>query len=169
MVSLTHIMAAPHKDRTPLMVEVPVAPEVSPYLVTSSKSVTWVNRAHGNGCVRAAVREVGPDILFRELVEAVVLRSKEEGWGNVAPPTAEGFKTASDYLSYYGFQQVELLGSTLKLAGVKTKETPWVPAGWGVVIPADRDFVGTTLDFGKGRVASVIHNAARGIVVLCPQ
>lgn len=168
MVSLTHILSTPQEGRTPLLVEVPVAPEVSPYLVTSSKSVTWVNESYGNGCVRAAVREVGPDVLFREFIEAVAERSVEEGWGNVLPPTLEGLKRAAEHLSYYGFQKVEVLSSDLTLPPTQFKRVGWVPSGWGLVVPADRDFVGTTLDFGKGRVASVIHNAARGIAILKP-
>jgi len=43
-----------------------------------------------------------------------------------------------------------------------------VPDGWATILPMDRAFVGTTIDFGEGQHALLVHNASRGVGVLLP-
>lgn len=169
--SLTAVVSMTRKaGGVPLMTEVPVEPELAPFLVTSTKAVVWVTRAVG-GVVRSAIRTVNPNTHFAELVEAVVVKSKEEGWGSVFPLTPEGAQQGLAYLQWHGFNDLTLLtteGSPdfnpPEQVGVVL--APWLPAGTAVLVPTDREYVGLTLDFGNGSIATVLHNASRGVVVL---
>lgn len=154
----------------PLMTEVPVEPELAPFLVTSTKAVTWIVRAVG-GRVRSAIRVVNPNAHFAELVEAVAAKSIEEGWGSVLPLTPEGVKQGVAYLGEHGLTDLTLLTTEntpdLNPPGqVGVVLAPWLPAGTAVLVPTDREYVGLTLDFGNGSVATVLHNASRGVVIL---
>lgn len=154
----------------PLMTEVPVEAELAPFLVTSTKAVTWIARAVG-GRVRSAIRSVTPNAHFAELVAAVATKSTEEGWGSVFPLTPEGVVQGETYLREHGFTELTLLTSegTSDLhpsEKVEVVPTSWLPTGMAVLIPTDREYVGITLDFGNGSIATVLHNASRGVVVL---
>lgn len=161
----------PRKTKgAPLMTEVPVEPELAPYLVTSTKAVTWIGRAV-QGRVRSAIRVVNPNDHYAELVEAIVTKSVEEGWGSVLPFSEAGVKQGEAYLQEHGLTDLTLLvsdGDTLTspTEGVGVVPTKWLPVGTAVLVPTDREYVGVTLDFGNGSVATVIHNASRGVVVL---
>ncbi len=169
--SLTAVVSMTRKaGGVPLMTEVPVEPELAPFLVTTTKAVTWVARAVG-GRVRSAIRTVHPNPHFAELVEAVVAKSTEEGWGSVLPLTSEGAKQGVAYLQEHGLTDLTLLTADdapdLHLPEqVEVVLTPWLSAGTAVLVPTDREFVGVTLDFGNGSIATVLHNASRGVVVL---
>jgi hypothetical protein len=165
--ALTSIVTMKAK-KVPLLLEVPVEAELVPFLVSSSRKVIWIESAK-NGSVRAAVRKVSPAEHFPELVEAFVERSSREGWGSVLPLTSEGFSQGQAYLSEYGLKDLDLLSHPdTKLPhseGVSLVTCPWLPVGEAVLVPVDRSFVGVTFDFGAGNIATVMHNAARGIVV----
>lgn len=169
--ALTAVVSMTRKaGGVPLMTEVPVEPELAPFLVTSTKAVTWIGRAVG-GRVRSAIRVVNPNVHFAELVEAVAAKSIEEGWGSVLPLTVEGAKQGVVYLVDHGFTDLTLLTAEgapeLNLPEqVGVVLASWLPVGVAVLVPTDREYVGVTLDFGNGSVATVLHNASRGVVIL---
>lgn len=169
--ALTAVVSMTRKaGGVPLMTEVPVEAELAPFLVTSTKAVTWIGRAVG-GRVRSAIRVVNPNAHFAELVEAVAAKSMEEGWGSVFPLSVEGVKQGVAYLGEHGFTDLTLLTAVdapdfnpPEQVGVVLAS--WLPVGTAVLVPTDREYVGLTLDFGNGSVATVLHNASRGVVVL---
>ena len=169
--ALTTIVPLTRKaSGVPLMTEVPVEADLAPFLVTSTKAVTWVARAVG-GRVRSAIRSVTPNAHFAELVEAIAAKSIAEGWGSVFPLTSAGVSQGEVYLREHGFAELTLLtsedapnlGPSEK---VEVVPTAWLPASTAVLVPTDREYVGITLDFGSGSIATVLHNASRGVVVL---
>ena len=156
------------------MLEVPVAPTLpGPFLVTSTKGLIWIADKFPSGVVRAAVRKVPLPFLYRETLEAIEALARGNQWGSVQAQTPEGVKAAWEYLAEYDLTEVEcLFGSGFPVeilpVDLPSEEEVWVPDGWAILIPKDRGFVGTSFDFGAGQVASVIHNAARGIGFLVP-
>jgi len=171
VVMLTEVVPYDMGKKTPLMVEVPVDRDLAPYLVTSTKASLWIERPHPNNCVRAAVCAGDMGEHCQLLVQEIALKGDAEGWGNCQSLTPEGVKAALQHLDYYGFSDVEVLFSTTTKTvgvpeGVPVGEALWVPPGWAVVVPVDRGFVGTTLRFKEDRLATVVHNAARAVVVL---
>jgi len=169
--ALTAVLPMPRKSKgAPLMTEVPVEPDLAPFLVTSTKAVTWIGRAVG-GRVRSAIRTVNPNDHYAELVEAIATKSVEDGWGSVFPFSEAGVTQGEAYLREHGLTDLSLLVSdgdalTSPSEGVEVVLTKWLPAGTAVLLPTDREYVGVTLDFGNGSIATVIHNASRGVVVL---
>lgn len=155
--------------KVPLMVEIPVEAELAPFLVSSSKDVLWVERSH-QGHARAAVRKATVPELDRQFIGAVRTRGADDGWGNVHPMTLDGLRAGVAHLSEYGFTDLDYfvsVGGTAPTApGLSPLEASWVPSGHAVLLPKNREYVGVTLDFGHGNHATVIHNAARGVVVL---
>lgn len=174
MSTLTLVIAPPPREKTPLLVEVPLAPGLDgPFLVSSSKGFIWVADKFPSGVVRAAIRKVPLFFMFREALERVAALSQECGWGNLLPPTSEGAAAAVKHLAEYGFEEIEaLVGAEFNVdlfpASVKVTEVPWVPSDWAVVLPQDRAYVGTAFEFGEGRYGLVVHNAARGLGILAP-
>jgi len=164
--------------KTPLVVEdVPVDPQTAPYLVTSSKGVLWIEKPHPGDVVKLAVRDVTPGALFTELLEAVIARSEEEGWGSVVPYSEEGMKEAIQYLDSYDLRDVEVLipptpkkdwpdWLLYKNLNLPVRPSSWIPAGHAVVVPHDREYVGMLGHLDGRRVAAIVHNAPRGIAIL---
>jgi len=169
---------------TPLLMEFPVNAELGPFLVASSKATLWINRAFNNR-VRSAVRAV-PELFdyFLEIVEAVTKKGHEANWGNVHPWGQEGLEDAIEHLKSYGLSDLEILGSpdtdwgslnpewaveegdiALALLGIPVQPAPWLPPDTIVVIPKEREFVGFVLLFDT-KIASVVHNASRGMAVV---
>jgi len=175
MTPLTLIISPPPRPKIPLLMEFPVSPELDgPFLITSSRDWIWVSESFPNGTVRAAIRKAPLQFFFREVLERVHKMSKNLEWGSALPATAEGIKKALAHLSDYELVPAEIVvgekfNTSLVPEDLKVTEALWVPSDWAVVIPADRAFIGTTFDFGEGRYASVIHNAARGLCVLTPE
>lgn len=173
MTPLAHIYSQPY-PKVPLLVEVPVQASLDgPFLVTSMKSHLWVDDKFPTGVVRAAVRKVPMEFLFREAVEKVAEKSKELSWGSLNTPSKEGVLSSIAHLSSYDLVDIEILygegfDSDLLPEGVPSSEEVWVPAGWALVLPLDKSFVGTLFDFGQARNALVIHNASRGIGLVIP-
>jgi hypothetical protein len=174
MSALTQIIPSHAEARTPLMIEVPIAPELDgPFLVSSSRDLLWIKNKFPQGVVRAAVRKVPLSFLFRDALLKVARESVARGWDSLHPPTAEGLLEAMAYLAEYDLTPVEILHGSrfereLLPPDVRATETTWVPADWAVVVPEDRAFVGTAVDFGSGQIALVLHNASRGIAFAAP-
>ena len=151
-------------------VPAPSDPEAGPFLITSSKTVLWVERSFPGGFLRVAVRKADPNALFKDLVEAIATRGEESEWGNVVDASHRGMSKAIDHLHYYGFKDLELLhGKGFKptdVVAIPASYVEWMPEGWGVLLPKDRNYVGTTYDLGEGVVGVVVHNASRGVAIL---
>jgi len=166
--SLTSVVSMKAK-KVPLLLEVPIEAELTPFLVTSSRKVIWIESAK-NGSIRAAVRKVSPHEHFMELVEAFVERSQKEEWGSVLPLSREGFDSGRAHLSEYGMKDLDVLSHPdtrlPPLEGVTSVSCSWLPVGTGLLLPVDRSYLGVTFDFGGGNIATVLHNVARGLVVL---
>lgn len=101
--------AMQRKGTMPLMVEFQVPEATAPYLVSSSSSVMWIDEAHPGSLVKAAVREATPASFFREVIEAVAVRGRQQEWGNVHPLTAEGLRAAIEHVAFYELEPLELL------------------------------------------------------------
>lgn len=166
----------------PLMLEFPVNPELSPFLVSSSRGLLWVG-AH-EGRVRAATRKVeNLTDYFLEVVQEVAEIGQREKWENVYPLTKAGIQGAIDHLNFYDLKELEILAHPetewgkiesewgaqegnktvpLALLGLPLQPAPWLPPNTVLVIPRDRQYVGFVLLYQE-LICSVIHNASRGI------
>jgi hypothetical protein len=162
------------------MAEIPVNPNLKPFLVSSSKGPLWVNPLVNK--VRAAWRPAS-DLgeYFLAVVREVTTSGREQGWGNVHPLSKEGVQAAIDHVRYYDFEELELLANPetdwgsihpdwkleereipLTLLGVPLQGAPWLPPNIIICIPRDREFVGFVMLYHK-HMMSVVHNGSRGI------
>jgi hypothetical protein len=173
---LTEMVTYPSYKRQPLILKIPISPGLDgPYLVTSSRDFLWVERAMPGPEIRAAPRKIPLGFLFRDALYQIRAKSLELEWGNVLPPTAEGLQSALNFLEEYELpgDRHLLHGSRFPMEGiplsVSAREEAWVPAGWAVLLPEDRGYLGTTIDFAGGVKAAAFHNPSRGIVILAPE
>lgn len=176
VVELPHVKSPILMDRVPVPYD-PNAEQDSedsgsgPYLITSSKSLLWIERAFPGGFLRVAVRQHNLTELYASLVQAIAQEGQDRDWGNVFPPTVEGVVEAVKYLEYYDLTPVDLLhGSDFDLdlpsdIYFQTHEVPWLEPNSAVLLPT-RDFVGTCYVFSKGHMGALVHNPSRGVVVL---
>lgn len=156
------------KKRVPLMLELPVNPLTSPYLVTTTRSFHWSSPMKNN-LVRVAVRKGNLEDLFSEIVQIIYEQGITDGWGNSNPLSKEGLRSSVEYLKYYGLEDLEILTSKdnpLEL-GEKFEGNPVRIVSWlkdcCVVVPKDKSFFGSITDFGSDNYAILIHNPSRGI------
>ncbi len=174
MISPVQVISQDYK-KTPFLIEVPVQEDLDgPFLVTSSKSQIWVEDKFPSGVIRSAVIRAPREFLFRSCVQRVFEQAQKSSWGSVHPPTPQGIRAAQDHLAYYGFSEVEVFFGEGFPQDLVPEHTPafeevWVPAGWAVILPRDKSFVGTLFDFGQERNSIVIHNASRGISLVVPE
>lgn len=165
--------------KSPIMMEFPV-PETAPYLVTSTRSLFWIHRSHGNK-VRAATRD---DFdrradLYMEIVQEVSAKGVQMQWGNVQPMTSEGLGKGVEHLEFYGLGDLVILASTdmdwarlgmktapEELLGHKVISTAWLNPDYMAVIPEERDYLGFVMEMEDGLILSVVHNASRAMAVL---
>lgn len=189
MSNLLHVTRFRSKGDFPLMVEMEVSTETAPYLVTSTKSFTWVEAPmtptqemwpdrQPDKVVRVAVR---PDLvgssgpLFSQILDVVGERGGHAKWGNVHPFTEEGVLRAFEHVSFYGLGDLCLLipqeETTLPLKeiaigrGLLPQPCSWMPPECAVVVPKDRTFVGVLGRLGRGGSVAVVHNASRAIAI----
>jgi len=173
MTPLAQIYSQPY-PKVPLLVEVPVQAGLDgPFLVSSMKDHLWVDDKFPTGVVRAAVRKVPREFLFREAVEKIAEKSKLHSWGSLHSSNSAGVVAAVAHLASYDLTEVDVVygagfDQDLIPEGVPSFEEVWVPAGWALVLPRDKSFVGTLFDFGQERNALVIHNASRGVGLVVP-
>lgn len=155
--------------------EFTVSPETAPYLVTSSKGLVWVSHPSSEGLVRAALREgCAPVVFFREVVLSVKEAGVHYDWGNVLPLTLEGVQKAITHLESYDQGEIEILvpKSSEDLHRMcsgfdrAVRPSSWLPENMAVVVPKDRQFVGGVWRVNKNAISGLVHNAARGMVIL---
>jgi len=175
---LTQYVASKKGEKTPFMIEIPVAAELEgPFLVSAAgkkRDLMWVENKFPNSSIRAGVRKAATAFLFRQALEHVSEMSQECGWGSVHPDTAEGLSSALQHLQDYDLDEVIVLYGDGYDKSHIPEDVPchkelWVPKGWAVVVPRDRSYVGTTVVFDGGWVGMVVHNAARGIGFSIPE
>ena len=143
---LTDVIEVPAGGREPLLLEVPVPPELDgPFLVTSARGMLWISDKFPSGVIRAAVRETPLEFLFRDAVVRVSEMSQANGWGSYQPHSEDALDQARAYLEGFGFDEVDVLHNIEN----EPSPVPWVPIGWTIVIPKDRSYLGTAFDFGK--------------------
>jgi len=151
----------------PQMMEFQVNPELAPFLVSSTRSVIWVEKAGSQEQVRAAIRARRG--LEAELVGAIAELGSRADWGNIQPLTTVGVKACVDHLRFYGLEQVEVLVapdtdvSEVDFNKLNVIEASWVPLDAVVIVPVDRGFVGTLGTLGQHKGLALIHNASRGV------
>ena len=167
MADLLKIIKFNNLKKTPLLFEFKVKGELSPFLVTNSKSILWVDAP--NDTVRAAVRiNTKVKDFFMEILEEIYTVGKEAEWGNVHDFSDEGLNHAISYLQDYDVGSVEVLmhpnSASILSTRVKVTNTHWLPENCAVVVPKDRDFLGFIGMVGKNFVG-VIHNPSRGISI----
>jgi hypothetical protein len=163
VIPLLTVVSMPKPEHPPLMLELQVpSNECAPFLVSSSRDLLWVGASESG--VRVGVRQCSPSDLFFSVVVAVADKGDSEGWGNVVSTLRE----AADHLDYYGLEYDVLVGAGTDSCDLDTLAAHWLPAGWGVVVPKDRDYLGTVYDFGEGFVAALVHNPARGLAIVRP-
>ena len=176
--------AVQQKTNNPLLVEVPVNPDLAPFLVSSTKGVVWVEEAHPGNMVKAAVRPItAPNDVFQEILGAVVKRGQQAQWGSVHPFSEAGVWEAIRHLEFHGLEDIELLVPRQQESskGKKRPKAPewlsketfnlpirfssWVPENCVVALPIDRAFVGVMVHIAPKLVVVAVHNASRGIGV----
>lgn len=192
MSNLLHRLRIPGPARgqkTPVMLEFPVNPDTAPFLVSSSKSVVWIDQAMepspemwpADGApgdiVRVAVRvdENKLGDYFHEVVQAVAEKGLASEWGNIHDYSEDGVVAAIEHVEHYDLGTLCLLYNTgdlnLKVLALDHECLPqpssWLPPGMAVVVPKEREFVGSIGTVGRGRkgVVVVVHNAARGMAI----
>lgn len=194
-------------DKNFIVIEFPVDQRTAPYLVSSASGFRWVPNAP-QGVVRVTVRsfprEDPSDFtqIFREAVDEVLQKNKENTWGLKFPLTSKGLSDAQDLILWHGFESLDLLchpdfdweGFVTKewpemdqedptfrmfakwraaleegtepdgeLFGMRLKTASWLPDDLLMLIPVDREFVGSIgLLFGNDIIVN-IHNAIRSL------
>ena len=167
MADLLKVIKFNSLKKTPLLFEFKVNGELSPFLVTNSKSILWVDAP--NDTVRAAVRiDTRVKDFFIEILDEISAVGHSASWGNIHDFSNEGVSNAIAYLQDYGVGSLEVLvhpnsASELNIR-VKVTNTHWLPENCAVVVPQDRDFLGFIGMIGKDFVG-VIHNPSRGISI----
>lgn len=158
-----------HNSKPPTYLEVPVNPELKPFLVTSSRSFVWTERIQ-NDKVWTVPRELG-DNIQAEIVAEVVTKSHAEQWGNLFPMTTDGFNGAVDRLRKSGFVEIDVLinaNSNVESydeENVTLVRTGWVPLGCAVFVPEQREYVGNLIFFEGGKGSICVHNSRYGMAV----
>lgn len=124
--------AMQRKSNVPLILEFRVNAETAPYLVSSSSGVMWIDDPHPNNIVKSAIRQVGLDAFFSEVVEAVIVMGRQMQWGNIQPLTSKGLRDAIDHVEFYDLGPVELLipRAHKKNEDLSSSSVPWSSDDW---------------------------------------
>lgn len=144
--------------------------ETGPYLVTSSKGLTWVADPSSEGTVNAAFRpNTTPTQLFREVIEAVCQAGQHYKWGNVHDLSSQGIKAAIEHVKSYEPDEVVVLTSRdidVNLSDrTSVRKVGWLPPKTAVALPAEREYVGAWGRVSRRSLVGVVHNPARGIAI----
>lgn len=144
-------------SKRPMILEFEVPKDTFPYLITSRTGFIWIEKPHR--MVRSMVKQGSfSDDVYSIVVKMILERSISGEWGNHFSNDEKGIELGKEYLKYYEIEDVEVLDSN---------NSKWIPDGCAVVVPKDRDFIGSVVLF-NGYWTCVVHNSARSIAVLGP-
>lgn len=153
----------PFAGKNTLFLELPVSPLTAPYLVSSTRSLFWQTRSKG-GMVRAALRRDAPlESLYQEIVLEMSVMGVTAKWGNVLP--VKNNDSAEDYLSDFDVSDTEFLCCAEHKDILGGTVVDWMPPGYSVLVPKDRDILGVALKEPDG-ITVLLHNPSRSMVVL---
>lgn len=157
----------------PLAFEFQASNDATPFLVSTSKSLLWINEAPTN-VVRAAVR---PKTKIQDFYMEVIREIKEVGdmcsWGNAYSLDKQGILQAVAYVSSYEVGEIScLLNSTTKNkiqpllegTGISFAICNWLSEDCVLVVPKDRSLLGFIGVVNSGFV-SVIQNPSRCLAI----
>lgn len=136
------------KQKTPLMLEMPVPEKSFPYLVgnpkNDSSNLTWVEQPSARNTVLSWGRECSLEDIIEEMKSMIINRGNSEKWdvNHIYINTAE--------------QRMSSLGIT---------ETRQVE---DMIVPQDPSLLGCIVVIGTKKYP-LIHNPSRGLVVLSKQ
>lgn len=158
------------KGSIPPFVGVSVHAEAAPFLVTGTKSFLWVHTAK-KGFIRSMVRsENFNDGVFLDVVSSIAKKGSELMWGNVFDFSVSGMQQAVGYVKSYGFEDLEILvsedASALDVDDVDRVEVGWLTGQQAVVVPKDRNYLGTVGVFGESHYTVIVHNPSRGMAII---
>ncbi len=174
---LLHVVSVPPtaiKKGIPMMLELPVADNLAPYLVSSTKALFWQNKTV-NGFIRVAVRRSTTiPSLYREILTEIAVTGTDVKWENVYPVSAEGVVGAIAHVKSYGIGECVMLASEKLAASLNLPlalqemvlHAEWLPDNVACVIPKERDLLGSLLSFGNESFAVLVHNPSRAIAIL---
>lgn len=157
--------------KQPLLLQIPIEPDVRPYLVSSVNGWVWVSKA-GSASARVAPRPIpegGLAELAREALQEVIQASVDHQWGSVHPLSVDGIVKAIAYPSGYGYDVIPLVSPDIDLAEfhldpVKVERADWLPPRTVLVLPVDRLDSAHALLLG-GHVAAILLDPSRSFGV----
>jgi len=160
------------REGIPLYWEVSVNPKTSPFLITSSRSLMWIE--HETDRVRMAVRDVPVEALSQEILIAIEEKSEAESWETIFPKTKEGILEAINWvgantpgLKPTVFSSLEGVDqSFLQSFSGEVIPHPGVPSGRLVALPMGGEFIGSIIDLGKGKKAALFYNLQYGVAII---
>lgn len=164
-----HTVKIPTKGKAMVgRIEVPVAQETAPYLVTTSKKLMWVEEAP-QGVLYAAIRTDSRLKIYQDIVEMTFSRSKDSQWENIFPLSADGLSKAIEHMKFYGIEDVQILltKSTSCIKHPQVKIVSWMPENQALLVPKNPEYLGTSFVFGHKNYAMAVHNPSRGMAFLC--
>lgn len=170
MIDLLQVVKIPKKDGSlPLFIEFGVNEQLLPFLVTSTRDLLWVSKVR-DGRVKAAIRkDLDTSTLYRDIVNAVLTQSRASSWGSVFPHSQDGLSRARIRMEEYGFGEYQILSGGSEFSSDPLfSPCAWLPDQVSIVIPKDREFLGTLGIFedSAGSFCALVHNSSRGICIL---
>lgn len=143
-------------------------PENSPYLVSSTKDLVWIDTTRTKARLRSAWRTIEDfDVFYAQVVSKIYEAAKENLWGNINELSEEGLIKSFDYLKSYDFTEFEVYTSTeipfLKESEkVKVTKISYLPENFLLITPQDKECTGILMSNLRDQHNLIVHNAARG-------
>ena len=136
------------KQKTPLMLEMPVPEKSFPYLVgnpkNDSSNLTWVEQPSARNTVLSWGRECSLDDIIEEMKSMIINRGNSEKWD----------------VNHIYINTAEQRMSSLGISETRQVED--------MIVPQDPSLLGCIVVIGTKKYP-LIHNPSRGLVVLSKQ
>lgn len=157
--------------RQPLLLQIPIEPDVRPYLVSSLDGWVWVSKP-GTPNARVALRPIPPGglaELAREALTEVIRAGVEHQWDSVHPLTIEGITRAIAHPSAYGYEVIPLVSpdidlESFRLDPLKVEIADWLPPKTVLVLPIERVESAQAMLLGSS-VAAILLDPSRSFGV----